>query len=727
MATTDEIVDLDALRAAVARQGAKVREIKKSGGNDLADALDKLKALKIDLAEAAKSIGSDIGETLDVDRGALEMVLLRRMFVVPSFEIYGGVRGFYDFGPPGCALKTNLIALWKQHFVLEEKMQEIECTNLMPHPVLSTSGHVERFCDLMVKDTKTGECFRGDKILEEHIEKLLTDGTSRTSEEILRLERIARQADAWSPTELDGIFKDLGIISPLGNPFTESFPFNLMFKSTIGPEGTMEGYLRPETAQGIFINFPRLLDCNYGKMPFAAAQVGQAYRNEIAPRNGLLRVREFCQAEIEHFVHPEKKDHAKFFIVADDKLKLFPADKQLGDGQCLTDVTLGQAVTQGIINNQTLAYFIGRCASFLIKAGIQSQYLRFRQHLKTEMAHYASDCWDAEILTSYGWVECVGIADRACYDLQCHGKATNTKMNATYIFPDGPREVVKLEIKFSRKDIGKAFKKSSKIVTQALQDLLEDEEKAMELETKLENDGEADIETSDGVMKILRPMVKYFKVKKKVQEEKYVPSVIEPSFGIGRIMYSILEQSFVKGVGGDQQRTALKFTPAIAPTKCAVLPLSGNKSFRPIVATLGQALTKLGIENKIDESSTAIGRRYARMDEVGVPFALTVDFNTVGYEGYDKDGCVTLRERDSQKQLRLSMLSAPAVVNGLVRGHFTFESLLTKYPVVSGGGNEVKKAKLYGGTNIQTLENVIVESSNPDGRRLLFSRPVIKK
>ena len=126
MATTDEIVDLDALRAAVARQGAKVREIKKSGGNDLADALDKLKALKIDLAEAAKSIGSDIGETLDVDRSALEMVLLRRMFVVPSFEIYGGVRGFYDFGPPGCALKTNLIALWKQHFVLEEKMQEIE-------------------------------------------------------------------------------------------------------------------------------------------------------------------------------------------------------------------------------------------------------------------------------------------------------------------------------------------------------------------------------------------------------------------------------------------------------------------------------------------------------------------------------------------------------------------------------------------------------------------------
>ena len=190
MATKDPI-DLDAIRAAVARQGAKVREIKKSGGDDLAEAVEKLKALKLELAEAAKSMGSDIGETLDIDRSALDMVLLRRMFVVPSFEIYGGVRGFYDFGPPGCALKANLITLWKQNFVLEENMQEIECTNMMPHDVLSTSGHVERFCDLMVKDTKTGECFRGDKILEDHIEKLLTDGSSRTPDEVLSLEKIA--------------------------------------------------------------------------------------------------------------------------------------------------------------------------------------------------------------------------------------------------------------------------------------------------------------------------------------------------------------------------------------------------------------------------------------------------------------------------------------------------------------------------------------------------------
>ena len=724
MATKDPI-DLDAIRAAVARQGAKVREIKKSGGDDLGEAVEKLKALKLELAEAAKSMGSDIGETLDIDRSALDMVLLRRMFVVPSFEIYGGVRGFYDFGPPGCALKANLITLWKQHFILEENMQEIECTNLMPHDVLNTSGHVERFCDLMVKDTKTGECFRGDKILEDHIEKLLTDGSSRTPEEVLSLEKIARQADAYTPDELDKVFSDLGIISPLGNPFTNSFPFNLMFKSTIGPEGTMDGYLRPETAQGIFINFPRLLDCNYGKMPFAAAQIGQAYRNEIAPRNGLLRVREFCQAEIEHFMHPEKKEHPKFYTVAGDIVKLFPADKQLGDGQCLTNMSLGEAVTKGVIDNETLGYFIGRCASFLVKAGINPKNLRFRQHLKTEMAHYATDCWDAEILTSYGWIECVGLADRSCFDLKCHAKATNTKMQATYVFPDGPREVTRVEVKFSRKDIGKAFKKSAKIVTQTLQELVEDEEKAMQLEEQLARDGEADLETSEGQVKILRPMVSYAKVKKKVQEEKFVPSVVEPSFGIGRIMYSILEQSFVKGVGGDQQRTSLKFTPAIAPIKCAVLPLSTNKTFRPVVATLAEALTKLGIESKIDESSAAIGRRYARMDEIGVPFALTVDFNTVGYEGYDKDGCVTLRERDSQQQLRIPLMAAPGVVNGLVRGHFEFEKLLTKYELV--GGNAVQmKATLCGGSSEETSKTVVVESASPNGASLRFSRPATK-
>jgi glycyl-tRNA synthetase len=208
---------------------------------------------------------------------------------------------------------------------------------------------------------------------------------------------IAAQADAYSPTQLDALFKELGIKSPsTGTELTPAFPFNLMFGTSIGPTGQLAGFLRPETAQGMFVNFRRLYDFNCQRMPMAVAQVGSAYRNEIAPRGGLIRVREFTMAEIEHFVHPEHKQHAKFASVAGQVLNLFPADSQVGDGKLLP-LAIGEAVGRGIVNNETLGYFMARTAQFLGKLGIRSEGLRFRQHLKTEMAHYACDCWDAEV------------------------------------------------------------------------------------------------------------------------------------------------------------------------------------------------------------------------------------------------------------------------------------------------------------------------------------------
>ncbi len=151
-------------------------------------------------------------------------------------------------------------------------------------------------------------------------------------------------------------------------------------------------------------------------MPFAAAQIGLGFRNEIAPRNGLLRVREFCMAEIEHFVNPNDKKHPKFRNIADVELVLFPADAQLGTGRTVT-MTIGDAVRQGIVNNETLGYFMARTQQWVTRIGVNPSKMRFRQHLKTEMAHYAADCWDLEIKMSYGWIECAGHADRACYDL----------------------------------------------------------------------------------------------------------------------------------------------------------------------------------------------------------------------------------------------------------------------------------------------------------------------
>lgn len=184
--------------------------------------------------------------------------------------------------------QAAMVDLWRKHFVLAENMLEMECTCLTPEVVLKTSGHVDRFTDLMVKDTETGECFRADKMLEDAIDDLLEKSPTMPTEEREDHLRVQRQADAYSPEELDKLLLTYGCKASNGEPYSPSFPFNLMFKTSIGPEGTSVGYLRPETAQGLFVNFRRLLDMNAGKTPFAAAQIGLGFRNGGCSAVGLL-------------------------------------------------------------------------------------------------------------------------------------------------------------------------------------------------------------------------------------------------------------------------------------------------------------------------------------------------------------------------------------------------------------------------------------------------------
>ncbi|CAN1333943.1 Glycine--tRNA ligase, mitochondrial 1 [Linum perenne] len=277
-------------------------------------------------------------------------------------------------------------------------MLEVDCPCVTPEVVLKASGHVDKFTDLMVKDEKTGTCYRADHLLK-HILAVL---------------------DEFSSEELGAKIKEFGITAPdTKNPLSDPYPFNLMFQTSIGPSGLSSGFMRPETAQGIFVNFKDLYYYNGNKLPFAAAQIGQAFRNEISPRQGLLRVREFTLAEIEHFVDPEDKSHPKYSEVANLEFLMFPREEQMS-GQSAKIIQLGHAVSKGIVNNETLGYFIGRVYLFLTRLGIDKTRLRFRQHLANEMAHYAADCWDAEIECSYGWIECVGIADRSAYDLRAH-------------------------------------------------------------------------------------------------------------------------------------------------------------------------------------------------------------------------------------------------------------------------------------------------------------------
>ncbi|XP_014680542.1 PREDICTED: glycine--tRNA ligase-like [Priapulus caudatus] len=341
-------------------------------------------------------------------------------------------------------------------------MLEVDCSMLTLESVLIASGHVERFSDYMVKDVKTGECFRVDHIIKSALEKKRAEKKT-TVEEKAEIDNILVRLDGFDKDQMTETLRRYGVRSPVTqNDVTDPIEFNLMFATQIGPSGHVRGYLRPETAQGIFVNFKRLLEFNQGRLPFAAAQIGTAFRNEISPRSGLVRVREFPMAEIEHFVDPACKRHPKFASVADIAVTMYSAARQM-EGRAAETKTIGEAVAAGTIDNETLGYFMGRIYSFVLKIGCDPAQVRFRQHMGNEMAHYACDCWDLECKTSYGWIECVGCADRSCYDLTCHSRATGARLVAEKKLPE-PKTVDIVECQPQKGELGRAFKKDARAV-----------------------------------------------------------------------------------------------------------------------------------------------------------------------------------------------------------------------------------------------------------------------
>uniref|UniRef100_A0A669R1P1 Glycine--tRNA ligase n=1 Tax=Phasianus colchicus TaxID=9054 RepID=A0A669R1P1_PHACC len=679
------------LRQAVRHQGELVRKLKeeKAPQVDIDRAVAELKARKrvLEAKELALQPKDDI-----VDRVKMEDTLKRRFFYDQAFSIYGGVSGLYDFGPVGCALKNNIIQAWRQHFIQEEQILEIDCTMLTPEPVLKTSGHVDKFADFMVKDVKNGECFRADHLLKAHLQKLMSDKKC-TAEKKAEMENVLTQLDNYGQQELADLFVNYNVKSPItGNDLSPPVSFNLMFKTSIGPGGNMPGYLRPETAQGIFLNFKRLLEFNQGKLPFAAAQIGNSFRNEISPRSGLIRVREFTMAEIEHFVDPSEKNHPKFQSVADLNILLYSSKAQLS-GQSAHLMRLGDAVQQGVINNSVLGYFIGRIYLFLTKVGVSPDKLRFRQHMENEMAHYACDCWDAESKTSYGWIEIVGCADRSCYDLSCHARATKVPLICVgdvtcgqkgiycpawlFSLTTSYKTVNIVQFEANKGAIGKAYKKDAKVVMEYLS--MCDECYVTEMEQLLNDKGEFTVETEGKTFTLTKDMVTVKRFQKTLHVEEIIPNVIEPSFGIGRIMYTVFEHTF-RIREGDEQRTFFSFPAVVAPFKCSVLPLSQNQEFMPFVKELSEALTRNGISHKVDDSSGSIGRRYARTDEVGVAFGITIDFDTVNRTPHT----ATLRDRDSMRQIRAEVSELPAIIRDLANGYLTWADVEAKYPQFEG-------------------------------------------
>jgi len=524
------------------------------------------------------------------------MVAKRRGFIYPSFEIYGGIAGFYDYGPLGSQLKNNIENLWRSYFLLKDNCIEISTPTITLYEVLKASGHVEEFTDLTVD---CGKCKRSYKV-----EDIIEKGVS--------VEQAVKENHIICPT--------------CRSELHDAHPVNLMFSTTIGIGEGRKAFLRPETAQGIFTNFHLLYQYSRKKLPFGVVQIGRGYRNEISPRQGTLRQREFSMAEAEVFFDPKDKTHPLFDTIKDKELILFDDAKEW-------KISVADAVKQKIINNQALAYYVYFTQEFLFSAGVDPKKFRFRKHAADELAHYATECWDAELYSErFGWVECVGIADRSAYDLNAHIVSSGVDMYALRPF-DEPREITLKKVVPKMSILGPRFSgKAGKIKQQ-----LEQMDAATVKKITLTIDGET--------IDIPKDCYEIVEMKEKQSGEKFVPHVIEPSYGIDRILYFLLEHNYVEGKKKEEEYTILKLNPVVASIKAGVFPLIGDDKLIAVAKEIDSTLRKEGITTFYDESGT-IGRRYARMDEIGTPFCITVDHDTLN------DKKVTLRDRDTTKQER---------------------------------------------------------------------------
>ena len=663
------------LRQEVKEQGDIVRSLKEQNAPkaDIDAAVRLLKEKKRNLETKEASL---VPKENFVVKSRLEDTLKQRFFYDLSFSIYGGVSGLYDYGPPGVALKKNILRIWESHFVLEEDLLELEASQLTLEPVLKASGHVDRFADLMVKDTKTGDCYRLDHLIKNHLEKVAS-AKNCSLDQRNEIEKILAQLDGLSKDKMGKIIEKFNIKAPTtGNELTEPVEYNLMFSTLVGPTGLVKAFLRPETAQGIFVNFKRLLEANQGKLPFGVAQIGKSFRNEISPRGGLVRMREFTMAEIEYFVDPSNKKHVKYDSIKKHKLNLYSASNQM-NGEPFKYMSLEEAVDQGIVANEVLAYFLARIHLFMIKIGIDPNKIRFRQHMGNEMAHYATDCWDCETLLLSGWLECIGCADRSCYDLNQHAKATGVKLAVSRPLKT-PKQVEVVECIPQKSVIGKELKGDAKVVMDEL--ARADEEAISKWEHELES-GMMKLNIGDKTYNLSKDMISIQRTTKTVHVEEVVPNVIEPSFGLDRIMLALLEHNY-KLREENELRTFFSFPAIVAPIKCSVLPLSNKEEFYPFVSEILTNLKSEGVRPKVDGSGESIGRRYSRCDEIGVPYGITVDFDTIKYK------TVTLRHCSSTEQVRVDLKSIAALVRDLTTGKLEWAEAKKLWPEFLGQTKE---------------------------------------
>ncbi len=581
----------------------------------------------------------------------------RRGFFFGSNGAYGGTAGFYTFGPQGAALKRNVEDAWRDRFTIKEGNREIEAPTVMPEPVFEASGHLDGFDDMLVECPECGATHRADHLVEDAVDAV-------------------EDAEALPIPEVESLIADHGIACPTCGASLADVPveeFNLMFATDIGPGDSQPGYLRPETAQGIFVEFPRLKEYARGSLPFGVTQIGPAYRNEISPRGGLLRLREFTQAELEQFIDPEDDD-PPLDRVADVSVRLYPVPEQEREDGEYVETTVGEAVADGTIGSAWVGYYVGVAKRWYERIGVDMDRFRFRQHLPGERAHYAADCWDAESEVDGDWIEIAGFAYRGDYDLSKHDAHGDDSFTVFKRY-DEPKTVERATVDPDMSVLGPEFGGDAAAVAEALESLAARDPDAFDAATvtvDIDEDGdEATYEVDADVAN--------FAVETVTENGEHVtPHVIEPSFGVGRTVQTLLAHAYRTDEVDGEERTYLALDPEIAPRDAAVFPLVTNdERLTELADRVVADLRAAGLSVASDDSGS-IGRRYRRQDEVGTPFCVTVDRD--GVEG-DGPETVTVRERDSAAQVRIPV---PELADKLaaLRSGGSFADLLDRYETV---------------------------------------------
>jgi len=543
----------------------------------------------------------------------LQHVLKEHGFIMPSFHLYGGKQGYHVIGPNGKQVLNKLIDLWRKKFLFSFDIDEIECPTITPNSVLMASGHVSKFTDPIIYDNE-GRMHRVDHLIED----------------LNREQGYNYKPESMTNFEMAKVVEEHKLIVS-DNYLVEDK--NLMFEVDDSNEPS---FLRPELAQGIVLNLERYYSQFRKKLPFGLAQIGKSYRKEVSTKP-FTRMREFMQAEIEYAYDPEDNFENLRKKLATCSRNLILVDKNGIE----MSITAAVALDRSVVSNPIILQFILATDEFVSEIGIKNY--RFRQHTENEMAHYASDCWDLECEIEGSWVECAGFADRGCYDLKCHN----------ILFPrdlDIPKKIVEKTVVPNKKLIGTTYKQDAK--------------KVFEYFASNDKDQFIEMLLSDTpiVIEDLPPLnEEMFTIK--VQEtttsiENFYPHVVEPSFGIDRLIYAMFYSAFWTRES-DENRHVLSLPQTIVPYDIAVLQLSNNDK---ILEKVDEITTKLRKYYRVytDSSGVAIGRRYARLDQIGVKYAITVDFETV--EPGELYNTVTVRERDSTDQTRHVLPSSNNVV-----------------------------------------------------------------